>query len=160
MIVDDRYALVGSANAANELEDAIKKPGAKASWEKIQEVAAANTALYEAAFDFIPRNEDRFGSKDDDGNDLSASIWPTRARDSIKNIDQKTKKLSYKTMPFDKDFWTQKRFNQDAAVKLKAGIKGFITLLPIDWTSGENNNMNYAISLVADNDTSTSNNKA
>ena len=144
----------GGGREATVLEDAIKKPGAKASWEKIQEVAAANTALYEAAFDFIPRNEDAFDSRDlkDSNKLMSASIWPTHARDPAKNIDLKKNKLTYKTMPFEKNFWLESRFNKADAVKLKAEIKGFITLLPIDWTNGENNNMNYAISLVAKNE--------
>jgi phospholipase D1/2 len=136
----------GGSRAATVLEDAIKKPGAKASWEKIQEVAKVNTKLYEAAFDYIPRNEDVFKSKNAKNILLAASIWPTRAR------NPKNQTSLIMPMPFEKEFWLQRRFHKESATKLKAGIKGFITLLPIDWTNGENNNMNYAISLVAKNE--------
>ena len=36
--------------------------------------------------------------------------------------------------------------------KLKDSVKGFITLLPIEWTKGENNNISYPLAVVGSND--------
>ena len=46
-----------------------------------------------------------------------------------------------------KSFWSEQRFNPIEAKKLE-GVKGFITLLPIEWTKGENNNHKYNPRLV------------
>lgn len=135
----------GGNKAATELADAVKKPGAEKSWKKIREVAANNTKLYEAAFDFIPRNKDSFGSRDDGDKIISASIWPTIARKAKNQIQPA------KSMPFEEKFWSQARFNEIAANKLDE-IKGFITLLPIEWTKKENNNMRYHTGLVVKNE--------
>jgi phospholipase D1/2 len=51
-------------------------------------------------------------------------------------------------MPFEASFWSSPQFNAAAAAKLN-GVKGFITLLPIEWTKGENNNLGYPTALVA-----------
>jgi len=140
-----------TARSATELSEAVKKPGAPASWKKIREVAQKNSELYEAAFDFIPRNEDAFKSVDNRGNIMPASIWPTHARDPSKNIDPRTMKATIATMPFDKDFWSQSRFNTNEAIKLE-GVKGFTTLLPIEWTKKENNNMKFHTGLMVKNE--------
>ena len=48
---------VCTARSATELSEAVKKPGAPESWKKIREVAQKNSDLYEATFNFIPRNK-------------------------------------------------------------------------------------------------------
>ncbi|MEO8730308.1 MAG: phospholipase D-like domain-containing protein [Rhodoferax sp.] len=137
----------GGDKAANELKDAVLHPGAPASWKAIQKRAAQNTELYEAAFDWIPRNADI----NDDARKLPSPIWPrwetVREKFRIKN------KLSYKEynpmprpMPFDADFWKQPQ-HKPAAVQLTA-VKGFITLLPIRWTEGENNKIPFHNALL------------
>ena len=138
--------------AATELAEAVLKPGAQKSWEAIRKVAKENTELYEKAFDFIPRNKDVFGSKEKESDEvLSASIWPTHARDPAKNTDPDTKEIKFATMPFDEAFWSESRFNPNEAFNLER-VKGFITLLPIEWTQKENNNIRYHNALVVKNE--------
>jgi phospholipase D1/2 len=55
-------------------------------------------------------------------------------------------------MPFEASFWISSQFNATAAAKLNE-VKGFITLLPIEWTKGENNNLGYPSALVVENKT-------
>jgi phospholipase D1/2 len=145
----------GGNRAATELKDAIKQPGSPESWKVIREVAQKNTDLYEAAFDFIPRNIDTFGyaKVDKSGKRIpaSASIWPTWARNPETIKAHEDGKQTFKTMPFEESFWSEKRFDA-AAARMLDQVKGFITLFPVDWTRGENNNMNYAMALVALND--------
>lgn len=141
----------GGDRAAIELKQAVDSPGDPKSWEAIQQVAEANTKLYEAAFDFIPRNKDTKGTVDPKTGKIStASIWP-RWHAPVKENEPWTKAGP---MPFDKTFWPAPQFNASAAVKL-TGVKGFITLLPIEWTMGENNNIGYATILVTVNDKKT-----
>lgn len=141
---------VCTASSATELSDAVLKPGAQTSWEAIRKVAQKNTELYEKAFDFIPRNEDAFGAKDKDGNSLSASIWPTWDQ-TFDNGKDKPKGKQVSKMPFDEAFWSESRFNPSEAFKLEE-VKGFITLLPIEWTKKENNNMKFHTALMVHND--------
>ena len=142
------FGITSGVRPASGLADAIKKPGAQASWEKIQEVATANTAIYEAAFDFIPRNKEVYFDKVKQQNIAgSASIWPTwdKAKVDKKNnpiIGSDGKAAKQISMPFDKEFWSEKRFVQTAVAALN-GLQGFITLLPIEWTKGQNNNMGF-----------------
>ncbi|BBP02248.1 phospholipase D-like domain-containing protein [Sulfuriferula nivalis] len=144
----------GGERAATELKDAVESPGAKASWEAIQARAAKNTALYEAAFDFIPRNKTPYNPLNLT-NPGAASIWPRwystdPAKKTWGNLG---------LMPFDKAFWTNPQFNAAAAAQLAVTaaqlneVKGFITLLPIEWTKGENNNLGYPTALVVENKT-------
>ncbi|BBP00016.1 hypothetical protein SFSGTM_07240 [Sulfuriferula nivalis] len=130
----------GGVRAATELKDAVESPGAKASWEAIQKRAKQNTALYEAAFDFIPRNKCPYYPVDG-SEPSSSSIWPRWNRDPKIN-----KQVA--AMPFEASFWISSQFNATAAAKLNE-VKGFITLLPIEWTKGENNNLGYPTALVA-----------
>jgi phospholipase D1/2 len=111
------------ARPAAGLQDAIKRPVAQVSWERIRDLATLNTQKYDAAFPFIPANNRR--------------IWPVTP------------------MPFDNDFWTAKR-HQPAASELK-NIKGYITLLPWNWTEGEDNNSYYHSALFVNNTTKPAN---
>ena len=143
----------GGDRAATELKQAVDSPGDPKSWAAIQKVAAANTVLYETAFDFIPRNKDTKGTVDPKTEKVStASIWP-RWHAPVKEKEPWTKSGP---MPFDKAFWSAPQFNANAAAKL-SGAKGFITLLPIEWTKRENNNIGYATILVTVNDKKTTN---
>jgi phospholipase D1/2 len=138
----------GGDRAATKLAHAVDCPGDPKSWKAIQKVAGENTKLYEAAFDWIPRNKDAKGTRDPITKQVfSASIWP-RWHPPI----GEGQPWAYSgPMPFDKAFWSAPQFNAAAAAKLN-GVKGFITLLPIDWTKGENNNIGYATALVVRND--------
>jgi len=158
------FGITSGKRAATELAEAVKQPGAPASWAAIRKVAAKNTALYEAAFDFIPRSKDVFGFSvvNEAGEKVTAgaTIWPTwdRTADNGKNSKGKEKpkgKLMSK-MPFDEDFWIKPSFNLEEAAKL-AGVKGFITLLPIEWTKGNKNNLGYASPLLVQVPTKTRN---
>ena len=52
-------------------------------------------------------------------------------------------------MPFDEAFWAKPQ-HEKAAASLSQ-LAGFIVSLPIEWTKGENNNLGFATSLVAEN---------
>lgn len=137
----------GGDKAANELKDAVLQPAAPASWKAIQKRAGQNTELYEAAFDWIPRNLD----PSDNTGDTPSSIWPRWSRSVEKErIDKKLtyKELNpmHKPMPFDAEFWSTPQ-HLPAASQL-TGVKGFITLLPIRWTEGENNKIPFHNALL------------
>lgn len=133
------FGLTGKGRPAKELESAVEHPGSPASWKAIQQVARTNTDLYENAFYFIPRNKDPYAR--DKNKKASASIWPTW---NAQDISQR------EMMSFNADFWVQAR-HRPAATKLTQ-VKGYITLLPIEWTKGENNNFGYHTALVVHND--------
>lgn len=107
------------------LDDAIKRPAARRSWESIAKVASDNTKLYNDAFNFIPAN--------------GRSIWPAKYE-----LNGKEKSG---LMPFDKAFWSAPR-HEASASNLK-NVNGYITLLPWLWTQGENNNSGYHSALFA-----------
>ena len=54
-----------------------------------------------------------------------------------------------KPMPFDQRFWTEPQHTPAAANLTQ--IMSYITLLPIEWTKGENNNLGYHTALVTEN---------
>lgn len=82
----------GSDKAANELKAAVLQPAAPASWKAIQKRAGQNRDLYEAAFDWIPRNRD----PSDNTGDTPSSIWPRWSRAVEK--DRIEKELTYKEL--------------------------------------------------------------
>ncbi|WP_051376636.1 phospholipase D-like domain-containing protein [Burkholderia sp. WSM2232] len=138
------FGITGNVRPASSLQAAIDQPANPANWKEIQAVADANTALYEAAFDFIPRNH---AVALDGSEELKpASIWPTW------NRHRQTTTVSMIPMPFNESFWLTFQ-HRPAAVNLRL-VKGFITSLPIGWTNGESNNLGFATSLVADSKTS------
>lgn len=111
-------------------------------------MAENNAKLYEAAFDWIPRNRNIYKNQDPDSRELlAASIWPTW-NPEFKNSDG-TKGSKIKPMPFDSEFWASTQHNS-SAVNLTQ-VKGYITLLPIAWTKGEYNNIGYHTWLVTEN---------
>jgi phospholipase D1/2 len=132
------FGITGNVRPAHQLMGAINQPANPANWKAIQTVADANQKLYEAAFAFIPRNRALSDSPDEQGD--FASIWPT--------WNPETKSTGGK-MPFDDAFWAKPQ-HEKAAANLSQ-LTGFIVSLPIEWTKGENNNLGFATSLVAEN---------
>jgi phospholipase D1/2 len=132
------FGIAGNVRPAHQLMGAIDQPANPANWKAIQGVADENQKLYEAAFAFIPRNRTLSESPDDQGD--FASIWPTWNA-AAKSTGGK--------MPFDDAFWMKSQ-HEKAATNLSQ-LNGFIVSLPIEWTTGENNNLGFATSLVADN---------
>ncbi|WP_310631934.1 phospholipase D-like domain-containing protein [Paraburkholderia sp.] len=132
------FGISGKVRPATELQGAIDQPANPENWKKIQKVAEANRLLYEAAFDFIPRNS---AVDDVEGAQRTyASIWPTWDA-----VDKST----LGRMPFDLNFWSKPRHT--AAANKLTEVRGFVVALPIEWTKDENNNLGYAMSLVAEN---------
>ncbi|MFM0157468.1 phospholipase D-like domain-containing protein [Paraburkholderia sediminicola] len=131
------FGITGGVRPASSLQIAIDQPGNPASWKAIQTVANKNRDLYEAAFDFIPRNRTVTGPASSE----PASIWP---RWDTVNRRQNG------PMPFDAAFWTGPQHTKGAAEKL-SDVQGYIVTLPIEWTKGENNNVGFPTSLVAEN---------
>ena len=136
------FGITSGIRPATDLQSAIDKPADPKSWTAIQAVAKNNTKLYEAAFDWIPRNKDNYA---DDPN-VYASIWPTWNRDKLNPDGSLGAKVS--PMPFDTEFWAKPRLMKITANL--AQVKGYITLLPIEWTKGENNNIGYHTALVTE----------
>ena len=126
----------GGDKAATALQDAIEHPASPAAWKAIREVAAANTELYEAAFPHIPRSLVVLPG-DLAGDTVPASIWPAPKEQ----------------MPFAEQFWKAK--TTSPVVKNLSGAKGFITLLPLQWTQGEYNVFNYDPALYSQNEPAT-----
>ncbi|SAK57938.1 phospholipase D/transphosphatidylase [Caballeronia catudaia] len=136
------FGVTGNVRPADSLRQAVEQPADPKSWKAIQQVADANTALYEAAFPFIPRNNS-YGAEDDP---KYASIWPSFDSSNV-NPEEAARRAS-RSMPFDSNFWNESQHMPKASSL--AGVRGFVTSLPIFWTKGENNNMRYATSLVAE----------
>jgi phospholipase D1/2 len=99
------------------LSEVIAKPAAHSSWEAIRLQAKLNTSKYEAAFPFIPAN--------------GKSIWPA--------ITMNGTHRAFGSMPFDDAFWQNPTAKAEATQSLP-DVKGYITLLPWEWTLGQNNN--------------------
>ena len=108
----------GECSAEGELKTAIDQPANPKSWQKIQAVAQRNTQLYEAAFNFIPRNKPvvpidprvRAQLKKAGIDPTGASIWPVWNY----GIDAEGKKGEEKQlgkqqgfMPFQTEFWVE-----------------------------------------------------
>ena len=158
------------------LEQAIEVPELASSVKAIQSRAKANADIYESIFPFIVRNY--LYEKDKDVKVRSfASIWPALDYKKLDNyvrekynktmemangdpklkseVRQKKRMLEDQTikyyfekelkMPFNSIFWQNYDINQLTELQQ---IKGYITLLPIHWTEGENNAIPYHIRLV------------
>ena len=140
------FGITSGIRPAKELQQAIDHPGIPDSWRLVQRRAAANAALYEAAFPWVPRS----WNKDKEGKPVLANILPT-----WKSWLPAPSKASWSSgdlgspMPFQPEFW-KKPQHTEAASKLDQ-IKGFITALPIHWTERENIRWDYPTRLVADN---------
>jgi phospholipase D1/2 len=110
-------------SAAGDLKDAIKRPVAQSSWERIRRLAIVNTQAYEAVFPHVPKN--------------NASIWPTITTSKKGDVVQRASGL----MPFDAEFWgvqNHAAYVKSAVAMLKK-TQGYVTLLPWLWTKGQDN---------------------
>lgn len=132
----------GDPNAkrgARRLADIIDHPGSPETWKLIQDTARTNTAIYDAAFQFIPRNHDPYGEEEQ----RPASIWP------VWDTNPELIERKRADMPFESGFWTKKQ-HQDGAINL-TGVRGHIVSLPIKWTFKENNNFGFHNALMVEN---------
>ncbi|WP_300729940.1 phospholipase D-like domain-containing protein, partial [Pseudomonas sp.] len=139
------FGISSGVRPADELKEAIDKPGHPDSWRAIQAVAKRNSEHYEAVFKFIPRSiysSDRHGI-------YPASIWPT-INTTIKEGEQRnidTKRVKKDLMPFEAEFWRTPQYEAIALQRLNQ-ISGFITAYPIRWTEVEDNNMKFHHALM------------
>ena len=141
------FGISSGVRPADELKEAIDKPGHPDSWKAIQAVAKRNTEHYEAVFKFIPRNTHSFY----DGKSYPASIWPVVNT----SWDQKLavrpaidlNKAKKDPMPFEAIFWNFPQYETAALHRLNQ-ISGFITAYPIYWTKYEDNNMKFHHALM------------
>lgn len=139
------FGITGKVRAASDLADAIEAPGSPDSWRRIQAQALANSAAYEAAFSFVPKNWT--GRMDSDGQVIAASILPTWDSDAENPHKPGVKGFLSAPLPFQESFWSSKQFNLDALSKL-ARIQGFFVALPIHWSEGENVHIKFPAALV------------
>ena len=95
--------------------------------------------MYENAFPFIPRNLSPYTGR-------PASILPT-----WKDANGGNPGSLGSFLPSQKEFWTD-LFIPKHPEKLSE-IKGFITLIPLLWTRGENNRILYPTALIVNNET-------
>lgn len=135
---------------AAELSACLTQPAAESSWKAIQRQAAANSDAYATSFNFIPQNISQTqplvtpGDMDIYPNGFPASVWPTWAYHSLKNL-KKGGALAT-PMPFEEQFWSEIPHYQ-----APVGIEGFICQLPTRWTQGENNKSGINNTIIADN---------
>lgn len=135
------FGITSNVRPATELTQAVEMPGIPDSWRLIQRRAAANAALYEAAFPWVPRSE-----VESDDVLIPASILPTWDRKKI-NATGNPGSLG-SPMPPQTEFWSKPRYTS-AVAKLEQ-VKGFITALPVNWIRGENIWVKYPTAIVAD----------
>jgi phospholipase D1/2 len=142
--------------AADDFADVMDKPAAKECWQKMQALARANTAAYEAVFDFIPRSEpfvDKSNGtyqQEEEQNDTEkpinpAPIWSVWDKKEATIDDAATK------MPFSDEFWQNAQSRRFANKSELQKIKGYITQIPLHWTDTEHNVIPYNIRLFAQN---------
>lgn len=134
------FGITGAVRPASHLATAIEQPGHPESWKLIQEQAKANAALYDAAFPFIPKNSMTFR-----GRETKASIIPTWVNDP----GSAGGGYFSSPMPFEDEFWTAPRHTAAASELEK--VKGFITALPIEWTTEENVRILYPSGIIVHN---------
>lgn len=137
------FGITGNVRPATELAQAVEMPGIPDNWRLIQRRAAANAALYEAAFPWVPRSE-----VESDDALIPGSILPTWDRKKL-NVAGTPGALD-SPMPPQTEFWAKPRYTS-AVAKLDQ-VKGFITALPVKWTEGENIWVKYPTAIVADNE--------
>ncbi|WP_449557122.1 phospholipase D-like domain-containing protein [Huaxiibacter chinensis] len=146
-------------------EEILDKPAALATRKAIRDLAESNTNAYEKVFDFIPRNYSGSLKKTEPGkmhnttepnetdpdavsfSSPGASLWPVWDGDAghVKEAAAK--------MPFSPEFWDYSA-ESNAMIRLDylneiKKIKGYFTLLPLDWTKSENNLNPYHSDLIA-----------
>ncbi|EJL90843.1 phospholipase D-like domain-containing protein [Pantoea sp. GM01] len=144
-------------SAAAECEEALDKPAWRASWEKIQAIAKDNARIFDAVFNFIPRNKPKPKkgtgenysddiSPSQEGGDVPASIWPVMTANQSNNLTDR------ENMPFSEIFWHSYNSNSFANRHRLNEIKGYFTALSTGWTSGEDNLIPYNMRLIAQRD--------
>jgi phospholipase D1/2 len=142
------FGFTDGQRPANELAQAIKQPGCPDSWKLIQRRAAQNADAFEAAFNWVPRNYYRNAA----GVLEDAHILPTWNQDAASPKPKVWAKGDLDSpMPFQGEFWEAARHIPHGVQHL-AGVKGFITALPVNWTKGENIRFEFPTALVADNE--------
>ncbi len=138
------FGISGGVRPADELRDAIDKPGHPDCWMAIQAVARRNAEYYEDVFEFIPKS---FHVNDKIA--YPASIWPvidtSVPSNELKKINLKTAKTS--SMPFESEFWKAPQYRVHSIPRLSQ-IRGFITAYPTKWTEDEDNNMRFHHALM------------
>ncbi|QLY71043.1 phospholipase [Citrobacter freundii] len=150
--IDIWKKLLGDAAGDKKFKSFLEMPAKAEGWQHIRELALENTRYYENVFDFIPRNYLNKINKDntyeDNASGKPAFLWPVYKSKNPTVIE------SIKNMPFSVDFWRAYKTNlnfrktiYDKDNQLK-NIKGYITLLPIHWTEGENNLIDYHTALI------------
>ena len=139
------FGISSGVRPADELKEAIEKPGHPDSWKAIQAVAKRNAGHYEAVFKFVPRNI--YPSRKEQM--FPASIWPVIDTSvepgKDRNINLKTDKKNL--MPFEQKFWDSPQYESSSTLRLNE-ICGFITTYPVNWTKYENNNMKFHHALM------------
>ncbi|TKU35972.1 hypothetical protein [Citrobacter sp. wls718] len=139
-------------DAVGEFSDFLQMPAKAEGWQQIRELALNNTRYYEDAFDFIPQNYlndiKKNNEYEDDEKGEPALLWPVYKNKNLTIAD------AAKNMPFSVDFWrmykTDFKFREVLYNKKQSleKIKGYITLLPIHWTKGENNLIDYHVEII------------
>ncbi|KPN87440.1 phospholipase [Pseudomonas nunensis] len=127
-----------SVAAATHLEKYLDQPASENTWRAIQSQARQNADAYEECFGFIPQNKN---------NKYPASIWPTWTYRDPNNLSAGGKLAN--PMPYEKRFWENETLADVKAYPAPAGIKGFITYLPIQWTWKENNDSGLNMTILA-----------
>jgi phospholipase D1/2 len=142
------FGFTDGQRPANELAQAIEQPGCPDSWKLIQRRAAQNAEAFEAAFPWVPRNYYRNAA----GVLEDAHLLPTWNQDAASPKPKVWAKGDLDSpMPFQGEFWEAARHIPHGVQHL-AGVKGFITALPVNWTKGENIRFEFPTALVADNE--------
>jgi phosphatidylserine/phosphatidylglycerophosphate/cardiolipin synthase-like enzyme len=125
------FALKSGGNTiiapAAEMQRLIESPAAASTIETIQLICNTNADRYRTKFPFVPWS----ASQQDEGVFNGASLWPVCPSGcSAALAGELTSK-----MPFDIKFWTTAEMEFTAPKNLK----GYLTMLPLYWTVGENN---------------------
>lgn len=138
------FGISSGVRPADELKDALDKPGHPDCWKAIQTVSNRNAEHYESVFEFIPKS-----FHINDSGAYPASIWPvidtSIPKGERKKIILRTAKKS--PMPFEPEFWKTPQYMGNSLPRLSQ-IRGFITAYPIKWTEGEDNNMKFHHALM------------
>lgn len=124
------FALTGGGNkiikAANEMSALIEKPASDATIKLIQDIARINAGVYHKSFPYVPWSQKQVAEKVLVG----CSIWPV-CKKNCSPVE--AAQLSIK-MPFDEKFWEARQISS-----APTGLTGYVTMLPVYWTVGENN---------------------
>ncbi|NGZ84939.1 phospholipase D-like domain-containing protein [Duganella aceris] len=138
------FGITCGLRSADDLMNAVESPGHPDSWKMVQSRAKKNSDIYDSAFAYIPRNKDPSPKRADQ----PAKILPTWD-DNLKVGKGQVGGLA-SPMPFQEEFW-QKKQAASGANNLK-NVRGFITLIPLEWTANENIRIRYPTGIIVHND--------